>query len=238
MSFFSGADGEGAAEGVSNLLTNQLVKDGTFSVIERSKIESILTEQNLGASDRIEPATAAKLGRILGVDAVLIGTIAKFDVENKSKGLSIGGLFGSGGRKQIATVQLVVRLVSSTTAEILKVAEATGTATQKDKSLSVSGVGTSSDSDSRGRILGAADISDNQVVLNKGSQAGLRSGMVLSVERIVKTIKDPSTGKVLRVNTQPIGKLELTEVDSQSSVAKILTGKGGFRVGDEAKIAK
>lgn len=260
--------GEGAAKGMSTLITNQLVKDGKFIVVERSKIDAVIAEQNLGQSGRIEPTTAAQIGRILGVDAVLIGSVTKFDVEDKSKGLSLGGLFG-GDRKQIATVQIASRLVSTTTAEILTVAEGNGQAKQSDGNFSVGGIGASSNSNSAGRILieaaeqaiaqlstqlaGAApqlaatppvvpvidaviaDITGNEVVINKGGKAGFRPGMVLSVERVIKRINDPTTGKLLRLQTQSIGRLQLTEVDPQSSVGKILAGKGGIRVGDRAR---
>jgi Curli production assembly/transport component CsgG len=81
-----------------------------------------------------------------------------------------------------------------------------------------------------------ADISGNQVVINKGGKAGFRPGMVLSVERVIKKITDPSTGKVLRVQTQSIGRFQLTEVDAQSAVGKMLAGsKGAIRVGDRAR---
>jgi curli biogenesis system outer membrane secretion channel CsgG len=261
--------GDGAAKGVSNLLTNQLVKDGNFIVIERSKIDAVLAEQNLGESGRVEPTTAAQIGRILGVDAVLIGAVTRFDVEDKAKGFSLGGLFGNNDRKQIASVQISSRLVSTATAEILTVAEGSGQAEQKDSGVSVGGVSTTNISNSAGRILSEAatqavaqlstqltaavpklaatppvvpvidaviaDITGNEVTLNKGGKAGFRPGMVLSVERVIKRIKDPATGKLLRVQTQSIGRLQLTEVDPQSAVAKILAGKGGIRVGDRAK---
>jgi curli biogenesis system outer membrane secretion channel CsgG len=263
--------GEGAAKGMSTLVTNQLVKDGKFIVVERSKIDAVIAEQNFGQSGRIEPTTAAQIGRILGVDAVLIGSVTKFDVEDKSKGVSLGSLFGIGGgdRKQIATVQIASRLVSTTTAEILTVAEGNGQATQSDGNVSVRGISGGSSSNSTGRILieaaeqaiaqlstqlaGAApqlaatppvvpvidaviaDITGNEVVINKGGKAGFRPGMVLSVERVIKRINDPTTGKLLRLQTQSIGQLQLTEVDPQSSVAKILAGKGGIRVGDRAR---
>lgn len=70
--------GASPAQGVSNLITNALVKDGSYSVIERSKIDAILQEQDLGASGRINPETAAQIGRVLGVDAVVIGAVTQF----------------------------------------------------------------------------------------------------------------------------------------------------------------
>ncbi|NJM68365.1 MAG: penicillin-binding protein activator LpoB [Acaryochloris sp. RU_4_1] len=260
----------GASKGISNLLTNSLVKDGTYVLVERSKIDAILAEQNLGQSGRIEPTTAAQIGRILGVDAVLIGSITQFHVEEQAKGGSIGGFFGLGGKqkKQLATVQLSTRLVSTATGEILTAAEGTGQADKSEGQGSIFGVGVDSDSDSSERLLGVAssqavdkivaqlaavapklstmpatlpvqemvvaDITGNQITLNKGGVHGFRPGMVVSVERVIKDIKDPTTGKVLRRQTQSVGRIQLTEVDAQSSVGKILTGTG-FKVGDVAK---
>jgi curli biogenesis system outer membrane secretion channel CsgG len=272
MSVLSGFGGGGASKGVSTLLTNQLVKDGSYILIERSRIDSVLAEQNLGSSGRIEPTTAAQIGRILGVDAVLIGAVTKFDMEDKSKGFSFGGVFG-GSRRQIATVQIAARLVNTATGEILTVAEGSGQAEQKDNTGGVGLFGTTSSSDSRGRVLNEAaeqaisqlsaqlvaaapklsslptlapridsmiaDVTGNQVVLNKGGRDGLRPGMVLSVERVTKTVKDPSTGKVLRVVSQPIARIQLVEVDAGSAVGKVISGKvGSIKVGDRAKAAE
>src|SRR5512138_3506756 len=65
-------------KGISELLAQKLVQDGKYSVIERNAIEKVLSEQNLGNSDRADAATAAKIGRILGVDAIIVGTITQF----------------------------------------------------------------------------------------------------------------------------------------------------------------
>src|SRR5215471_11177558 len=54
--------GKAAAE----LLITKLVKGGNVSVIERNAIDKLLAEQNLTNSDRTDPLTAAKLGRVLG----------------------------------------------------------------------------------------------------------------------------------------------------------------------------
>lgn len=255
------------SQGISNLLTNGLVKDRTYVLVERSKINAILAEQNLGQSNRIEATTAAQIGRVLGVDAVLIGSITQFHVEQKSKG---GFLFGLGGKKktQMAIVQLSARLVSTATGEILTSVEGNGEADKSETSGQLGGIGVDNEADSSNRLLGeasglavdeivsqlaavapklaampatlpveemvVADVTGNQLVLNKGGVHGFRPGMVVSIERVIKAIKDPITGKVLRRQTHSIGRIQLTEVDSQSSIGKILTGTG-FKVGDVAK---
>jgi hypothetical protein len=44
-------------------------------VIERSRIDQILKEQSLSMTGAVDAGTAAKIGKILSVDAVIIGTI-------------------------------------------------------------------------------------------------------------------------------------------------------------------
>ncbi len=259
----------GPAKGVSDLLTNRLVQNGTFIMVERSRIDQILAEQNLGASGRIEPATAAQIGRLLGADAVIIGTITQFNVEESHSGVNIG-FFGisTSSQRQKAEVKLTARIVNTSTGEILAVAEGAGTADKETGGATVYGIGGGSMTDARDQILSAAteqavdqlvnglvqqaaviaalppllpdvvaivaDVSAGRVVLNKGAKDGLKPGMVLSVERVVREIKDPQTGKVLRKETQPVGRVQLTEVDAVSAVGRILSGQG-LKVGDAAK---
>jgi hypothetical protein len=79
-----------------------------------------------------------------------------------------------------------------------------------------------------------ADVSGGTVVINKGSNDGLQVGMRMSIERIGKEVKDPATGQVLRRTTQRIGQVQLIDVDSRSSIGKILSGSK-LAVGDLAK---
>jgi len=56
----------------------QLMKVATFSVVDRSEVSRILQEQQFSYSGVADPATAARLGRLMGASAVLtirIGTV-------------------------------------------------------------------------------------------------------------------------------------------------------------------
>src|SRR5713226_1346534 len=106
-------------KGICDLLVKGLVKDGTYTVIERRILDKILAEQNFSTSDRANPATAAKIGKILGVDALIVGSITQFG--NETKDTKIGGAggglggFGIGGfgkKKSKAIVSIDARLVS------------------------------------------------------------------------------------------------------------------------------
>ena len=56
-------------EGISDLIVDELVNDGSFRVIERKRLDAILAEQNFSNSDRADPSAAsvAKIGKALGV---------------------------------------------------------------------------------------------------------------------------------------------------------------------------
>ncbi len=120
-------------KGISDLLVNQLVNDGTYRVIERNALDKILKEQNFSNSDRADANTAAKIGRILGVDAIITGDITQFGRDDQNKNIGGAGLshWGSkyglgnvGTKKAKAVVEVTARLIDVNTGEIL--ASATG----------------------------------------------------------------------------------------------------------------
>ena len=57
------------------MLVDRLVNDGTYSVIERKALDKLIAEQNFSNSDRADPSSAAKIGKLLGVNAIIIGSI-------------------------------------------------------------------------------------------------------------------------------------------------------------------
>jgi len=46
-------------KGIVDLLITDLVKDGSYSVIERQQLDKILAEQNFSNSNRADPTSAA-----------------------------------------------------------------------------------------------------------------------------------------------------------------------------------
>jgi curli biogenesis system outer membrane secretion channel CsgG len=129
-------------KGISDLLVKFLVQDGTYSVIERKAMDRIIAEQNFSNSDRANPNSAAKIGKLLGVDAIIVGSITQFG--NDTKNTNIGGAggnwggFGVGGfghKKSKAIVAVDARLVDIDTAEILGVASGKGESERDSTSL-------------------------------------------------------------------------------------------------------
>lgn len=268
--------------GISDLVVTNLVKDGTYSVIERKALDQVLQEQNLGASGRADAKSAAQIGKVLGVNAMIVGSVTQFGFEDKdfkvdALGGAIGRGFGIGGfgkKKSKAIVVVDARMVDTTTGEILAVATARGES-RRDSFSGFGGGGGGRGFGAAGLDMGSsnfqntiigeatrkcvealsyelvkgqdkivaakvqllgrvADVDKGSLVLNIGKSQGLNVGDELSVERVVREVKDPDTGMVLREVTEVIGTVKVTEVDEKSAVG-VFTGATAPTIGDRVK---
>lgn len=249
--------------GAADILTTALVKQTNYEIFERERLNSIIKEQNLGSSGRIDPATAAKIGKVIGVQYIVTGAVTEYG-ESKSGGG--GGGVNVGKKGYAATVD--VRIIDVNTSRILFAD--TGNGTKSSVNVRVFGFGggeswnekhatqamrdaidqvtkklVASDFTAKAaasapapvaaapKALLLADVDGNQVILNSGSNAGLKTGQVLTIKRKGKEIKDPATGKVLKINYDTLGQIKLTNVESTYAEGSITTGSG-FKVGDSA----
>lgn len=79
MYFTNGAVGNNAeyaplSKGLAEMLITELSSNTGIRVVERDRLQALLEEQNLGASNRVEQGTAAKLGKTLGALHMLMGS--------------------------------------------------------------------------------------------------------------------------------------------------------------------
>ncbi len=271
-------------KGIADLLVTKLVQGGQYSVIERKQLDKIMAEQNLGASGRIDEATAAQIGKILGVDALIMGSIHSFGRDDKSKGGGGGvnvpvPVFGGvkiGSKKAKAQVGINFRMVATDTAEIFAAGDARGESKREGASIQASGgvKGVYTDgalgmnaSNFAETIIGEAvydcvnklaaqleekastlparaaaapvktegmiaDVSGATVIINIGKNAGLKKGDRLEVKRVTREVKDPDTGRVIRVVSDKVGEVVLTDVDDTSAEGKF-SGTGAAKVKDK-----
>jgi curli biogenesis system outer membrane secretion channel CsgG len=216
--------------GISDLLVKHLVQDGTYSVIERRMLDKILAEQNFSNSDRANPASAAQIGKILGVDAIIVGSITQFgyDTKNTNVGGAGGGFgrFGIGGfsqKKTKAIVTIDARVIDIDTAEILAVADGKGES--KRESTSLLGGGGSWRGWGAGRVdFGSSDF--QQTILGEAVKAaveGMSSGLIANNAKLhVRTVV--VEGLVAAVE----GDLVILNVGA----------KAGLKVGDQLSIER
>ncbi len=141
---------EDIGKGIADLIVEKLVQSGRYSVIERKALDKVMAEQNFSNSDRADDRTGAKLARILGVDAIIMGSITQFGRDDKSSGIGGGAVsrvtdrFGIGGIRRTsakAVVGISARMVQTDTAEIVLAAKGLGESKRSGTSLAGAGGG-------------------------------------------------------------------------------------------------
>jgi len=165
-------------KGMADQVVDALVNDGSFRVIERKKLDTVLAEQDFSRSDRADPSAGklSKVGKVLGIKYIIAGSITKFGGEEKSfggGGLVKGKLGGLGLKKAKTEVSLTGRLIDTTTGEILISTKGEGVS-KKGGGLSVGGAGggggagfSMASSDYKASAIGEAqELACNALVVN------------------------------------------------------------------------
>ncbi|MDP1860136.1 MAG: CsgG/HfaB family protein [Gemmatimonadaceae bacterium] len=62
------------SKGIAEMLITELAQNNALRVVERDRLQTLLEEQNLQSSDRVDKETALKLGKILGSRHMLMGS--------------------------------------------------------------------------------------------------------------------------------------------------------------------
>ena len=210
-------------KGIADLLVTRLVTDGVYSVIERKALDKIISEQNFSNSDRANPDTAAKIGRVLGVDAIIVGSITQFGRDDKTLGLGglgeklPGGIGKLGKRQAKAVVGISARMVSTDTAEILAVAEGKGQSTRSGVSLLGAG-GSSGGAGGGGVDMSSKNFADTLM----GEAVGQ------AVSDVAKQLND----KASSLPTQVLHISGLVAYVSGNTLILNVGSKAGVKVGD------
>lgn len=110
---------------VANRIMAKLLDASGFEVIDRQQIDNLMKEQNLRFSDRFDPHDAPRLGKILHVDAIVVGSVDSMAGAMKNNRMGIGKL-GLGGAGTTAQATVSMRVISTESARVL-IAESVNT---------------------------------------------------------------------------------------------------------------
>jgi len=217
-------------KGISDMLVEKLVNGGQYSVIERSALDKILKEQNFSNSDRADANSAAKIGAVLGVDAIIIGSITQFGRDDQHTNVGGGGYglgkFGLGGvstSKSKAVVAVSARVINTSTAEIM--AAVTGKGESQRGSTSLLGAGGGGYGGGGGGLdMGSSNFGNT--ILGEAVRAAVDSTaeQLNSASSKVEVLKRSISGVVADVT----GKTIIVTVGR----------KGGLNVGDKLEVSR
>ncbi len=230
----------------SDVLITELTKTGKFVVVERGKLNKIFEEQKLQASGAIDPRTAVKVGKILGLAALVTGSISESGVKNE--GMDI---FVYRSKKQIAEVVVDIRVVDVETGQVIYADSGSGRAKASKRSILGLGGRSGYDETLEGKALRAAIVqfTDNitsqinrkpwscriaavrgkNIYLNAGIIMGVKKGLDLDCFRLGREILDPTTGLVLGHEETALGRAEVIGPlgDSGEGSIAVLKGSAG-----------
>jgi curli biogenesis system outer membrane secretion channel CsgG len=255
--WYSSKLGPAARDQIDTEFSENQQLSSVFSVVERDKLNLVLKEQGLATSGAVDPASAAKVGKILGVKYIIIGGVDKFKIDN-TKG-AIGG-FGVGGNVVQANATINLRVIDTTTAERIVSVAADGEIKKGGGFLK----GTSLSRDSEwgiasetiqktakavvakfvmpeyiARISNAATpagglegkvikVEGNKAWINLGASAGLKVGDNFTFFNIGDALIDPDTGAKLGADEKQIGSGAVSEVQDKFAIVTF-TGKAAAK---------
>ncbi|MBN1222402.1 MAG: hypothetical protein JXB23_04095 [Candidatus Aminicenantes bacterium] len=241
--------GDRLGEAAADVFVTDLMETGKFSLIEREKVNAVLAEQDFGASGRVSTATAAKIGKMLGVDLILTGSVSQFSISRTGGGISKLQVGVTTGK-----VVLQARLVNTTTGEIVVAVEEDNKKNlvgARYKSLNfkqsydyglanevmhpavekmvvkivdkTQGMKSSTPAAPvhRGRVI---KIEGDQVWINLGASSGVKAGDEFDVYRKGEELVDPETGLSLGAEEEMVGKIVISEVKAKYSIATVESG--------------
>jgi curli biogenesis system outer membrane secretion channel CsgG len=252
-------------DGLAEMLTTELSKTGQFIVVERQALGDIVKEQELGQSGLIRGETAARTGQVLGAQIVVRGAVTEFEEQASGGGAGIRfGGFGAEGKVQNAHVALDIRLIDTSTGQVIASHNAAKSAPSAGGGIgaNIGNVTFGGDAffqtplgqatraamqDALQFIMATAfkavtpsfslvKVDAGMAYINAGANSNVRVGDVFMVYSKGEDLVDPDTGLKLGSDEKLVGSIQISNVQEKFSIGTIRSGVGVMKRGDLVKV--
>lgn len=211
-------ENKGASKDLGEIILDKMVtalhNQNRFKIMERWQLQKVLNEQSLGAAGVLDPATAAAIGKGIGVNTIILGSVAATTsgaisvdarvVDTESAAIIVAHDVYSGS-SDVRSVQNTIENLAKKISESLPLIE--------------------------GYVI---RITGESVVLDKGRNAGLNKGMQCVIYKEGAEIKHPITGEVLGKETDIMGEILISESFEKHSVAIVIKSNSNLiSIGDK-----
>jgi tetratricopeptide (TPR) repeat protein len=207
-------ENKGASRDLGEIILDKMItvlyNQGRFEMMERDKLNRVLEEQTLGQAGVIDAASAATIGKGIGVDAIVIGSVAASSsgalsidarvIDTESAAIIVAQDIYTGGSDAQSVKNAVENLAKKITEDLPLI---------------------------QGFII---KIDGDDLILDVGRNAGLKKGMKCHVYREGKEIKHPISGEILGKETKILGEILVTDIFDKYSVSKILNKELGSAI--------
>ena len=247
-------------DGMADQLTDALMQSGQFIVLERQTLGDVVAEQDLATSGRAQASKSAQTGKLISAQILVKGAVTEF--ENKSAGSGTGIGFGPvqlANKREEAHVGLIIRLIDTTTGQVLDSQRVEGTATAGGMSVGVNAGGVAFGTEGFKKTpLGKATqiaidnavnfianklknvpfqghvvkASGEDIYISAGTRTGVAAGDVFTVYKVGEALVDPATGEQLGAEETKLGTIKVYQVDEKFSKAKAESKLGEAKAGD------
>ncbi len=244
----------GIGEAATDMLGTILGKTNRFIVIASQDMKHIADQQALNASGMVNPATAAKMGQVLGLNALISGAITAYSEAVEGKDFAVYQ-----SKKQIARVTVDYRVVDLETG--VQLLADSGAGIYEKSTSAVLGMGSKTTYDTTlrdgalrdaltkatlnivkrmekrkwsGRI---ASVKGSQIYVNAGQKSGINVGDKLMVYRPGDDIIDPVTKVKIGTEESFIGEITILQNDLGTGDLSLARGGAQFKAGDIVKLS-
>jgi len=242
-------------ENLALMLESALFDTNRFVIVERQDLGDALAEQDLQASGRAAEATqTAQTGLVRSAKYIATGAVTRVDANTAgdNSGFAIRGLRIGGGSNK-AEIEVVVKLVDTTSSQVVASKRITGTAGGSKLRIGVHHRGVAAnlgsfaktpigeaaqDCITQASLFIAQEMEDYEVtanvvmarsedviVINRGGDYGLAPGHRFAVREEGEVLTDPATGEILDVFEGKVtGEIEVTRVSDKVAYCKLVDG--------------
>ena len=248
MKFLSRTDGisEVQAAAIGDIFTRVLAGSKTITVVERDQLEHIANEHNMNMSGMVTDETAVRLGKIIGCNYMLIGTVTQYE---QKMGETDAWLIV--WKKYTSSATIDARIVDVETTKVVMSLSETGTNNQKSEEINLphAGINTKdtkaleglesgaiADAVSRlafrirenftGEYIHVVDPGSKEITIELGEQNGAQLGALYRVYAEGKEIFG-SDGRSLGRSRNDIAVVKITSVQPAFSTAVLAKGGAG-----------
>jgi len=198
--------GKQIGEIIAEWLITSLVNTGRFEVVERSQLQKIMKEQQLGMTGMINQETAAKVGELLGVKVIITGSVIQigngYEVNARLISVEDGSILNA-ERIRGASLDAIEGMMDSMADSI-----------KKDFPL-------------EGYVV---MVSGKRAMIDLGRTNGVEPGMKFFAMRKGTPVRHPITGKMLAGEDIRIGEMVVQNVERESSWAEIVQQEPGINI--------
>ena len=197
---------------VAEWFITSIVKTGRFDVVERAMMKKIVEEQKLSVMGLIDEESATKAGKILGVKAIVTGSVLdlkdRFEINSRLINVENGSIIAAesirgnnGGDTRSIVEQLTEKIINNF--------PLTGYIVKK---------------------------TDKNVIIDLGSESGLVAGTEFIVFKDGEVIKHPKTGEILNIVPIITGRISIVQTDLNTAEGEILIEEsGGIEYGHQIR---